>query len=84
MTFVQHLYNLCNLQKNISNSKIVFNNFLGQKHNYFKKYSRLKLSCCCSILDGATIRTSYNNRISYCWNICMCDAPIVEGGGYLA
>ena len=25
-----------------------------------------KLSCCCNFLDGATIRTSYNNRISYC------------------
>ena len=28
---------------------------------------RSKLSCCCNILDDATIRTSYNNRISYCW-----------------
>ena len=28
---------------------------------------RSKLSCCCNILDGATIRTSYNNMISYCW-----------------
>ena len=26
-----------------------------------------KLSGCCNILDGATIRTSYSYRISYCW-----------------
>ena len=28
---------------------------------------RHKLSCCCNNMDGATIRTTYNNRISYCW-----------------
>ena len=44
---------------------------------------RSKLSCCCNILDCATIRTSYNNRIPIVGGMCMCDTPIVEGGDCL-
>ena len=39
---------------------------LGFWQDFCFKY-RSNLSCCCNILDGATIGTSFNNWISYCW-----------------
>ena len=43
--------------------------YKAYKHVFGKLFCfkwRSRLNCCCNILDGATIRTSYNNRISYC------------------